>query len=794
MIAAFLILDATSAQAQGRVPYYVTRLARGTNPLPLQITKRLASVGVPGFGNLFHAIDRSSFLTLDTYGLNIHSIIAMHESLFPNKRKLFLPEGMGELKKLEDNVPNLITNRQNEDGWKFPPSKTLLFESAIPAYLVTSAEEKIVLPSAAQLSEMITYYHQVLADPRGRFAQQMSAVTNLGLFGTSEDAVSILNLAQADFESFNPFKDAFITRALLSLRAYNELQQLAQIRLAETNSNKEPVLLSPVWNGVQQEMLERKKNLHIPSERIASTWETSPDVVNREIIARHPFAYVLANTSEKVTRDWLALRDSIDEQFNQAVMKENVVSQLRRDLSIKRPAPFTPPTIPAVKLGTGFNWPTVKPKTSSTPAPETVTPTAKPVPETAPVAKPALAQPTVSSAESIALPTPPKEKTPRKKQSVQPPAKKPAVQPQNTVTRARRSSDDFNKIQQVHLTLETYLKEHDDQLPPDGHALRFAVYRILKDVKKNDPDNPEAKALSDLWKSHLKLRGGSNGQAHHYDRTRQELEQYVAEHNGSYPPNSSALTRAIYRLLKQNPTDENGDIKAIRELWDKHYQKHPTRAPRNSHTPAQILAELTAYFETNETLPPNGSLYQAMRKALQKDKKNPQRDPTVLAIEQLWESRRQLPRYTTQEVYQNIVKFYEENGHLPKGVHKLYTLAYARMNNPELQNDPYVQALKQFWQEKQIQAIKDFGKTPKGERTNHNVSTVSTPREQVDPSAAQTPEQTLAQLQEKLNRFIKEHGRIPSENSTDPEEQNLRRAVQNLLNTALQLSALLTSR
>ena len=147
-----------------RMPRKVVTLHSGLHPQITQATGRLTQVTVPGFGGFFNSVDRPLLLKGGSFGLNIHPIIAMHEAIFPNHKKQILPEGLADLKRLENNVPDLIASPRNENGWTVfsPNTKKLFFESAVPAYLFTTTEEEIVLPSAVQLSEMLTYYRQIV--------------------------------------------------------------------------------------------------------------------------------------------------------------------------------------------------------------------------------------------------------------------------------------------------------------------------------------------------------------------------------------------------------------------------------------------------------------------------------------------------------------------------------------------------------------------------------------------------------------------------------------------------------
>ena len=787
-----------------RVPRSVVTLRTGLNPQITQATGRLAHASVPGFGGFFNSVDRSLLIKGGTFGLNIHPIIAMHETIFPNHKKLIFPEGLADLKRLETNVPDLIASPRNENGWTIfsPNTKTLFFESALPAYLLTTTEEEIVLPSAPQLGEMLTYYRQIVGGvgtkgvfPPDYFAQQMSAVTNLGLFGTQNDAVDILRVAQTDFGSFDRFKDLFLTRSLLNLGAYDELQQLAKVRLAETDKNtKEPLLLSSVWAGVQKIALQAGKRLNIPQERISTQEDDFPPFLQREIIAHHSVNYVLGNPSVEVTQDWLALRAGLDELFNQAAAQANVKALLRQELSLPHPED-NPLRLPKKPVRTfGFASPLTVPTVTTQPVRPVSTSAraAEPQPAVAdeqPAPEVPITAPTANNDDLILeLPAKPKTtpaapvaktgKTTSVRRETVPTVQTPAKPRGNPTWKTK------NTPQSVRERLENYIRENDNQLPPNNHTLRVTVYTILK---KADPADSDVQAIRELWQARIKPRGWQNQKPqHHYDEIREELEEYIDVHGGLPPTESSLRKRAKYVRETGDPNDP--DVQAVTELLAGHRQK-------NLRTPAVVRQELETYMqEHNGQLPVSNT---PIRRRVDDVKTNGDpNDPDVQAIIALLTDNAIRVKRTPEKVRLELETYLKEHDgqYPPNGDPLNRAIRRLLKQNPTDENE-HVAVIRALWN-KHLSDVREASRQ-RLKTDNPAARVTGAPKPNLDPA------QRAQQVREDLEQYAGEHdGQLPPDGHPlrsaayrikerfDPQDKNVQAIIDLLQNNKQRRGAL----
>lgn len=591
-----------------RVSRRFVRVSHGTYTTISRARHRLARVSVPGYGPFFKSVDRSLLLEGGSFDLNIHPIIAMHEEFYPKDQKNILPTGLAELQRLENKTPDFIANPKYQAGFGSVPSsiQPFLFESAIPVYLISDAEE-IFIPSAGQLGDMLTYYRQILGGvgtrgvfPYEYFAQQMSAVSNLGLFGSVEDAQYILRVARTDFGAFDDFKDLFITRALLNLEAYNELQTLADIRLAEKDSNKEPKDLSAVWIGVQTLVRQNGQRLTIPQERIRAAVDSCPEFLQKQIIAHHPFNYVLSNPSLEVTEDWWNLRVGINELFARARAQEvekEVTAQVLQTLTVSHlPVQHIPVTQSSVP-----------PRASEPQAPQEVVPE---VPAEDPVEA-------VTPLPEVTSPVPNVVKKERKKREPKPTISPVVPKPAKRKTQAKADLPAAGTAHQTLLDVTSYLSTYtllprklrkraqyacqtgnpDDpdvqaltQLLADHsqhsrrtpktvraelereiaklHRLPVSGTRVRRRAEQvretGDPNDPDVQAIIALLTQHA-----IQGKRDPYN-LRRDLEEYLRNNNGQYPPVKDPMMIAIPRVLRENKGSKEEDVQVLRQLWQQH--------------------------------------------------------------------------------------------------------------------------------------------------------------------------------------------------------------------------------
>ena len=316
--------------------------------------------------------------------------------------------------------------------------------------------------------------------------------------------------------------------------------------------------------------------------------------------------------------------------------------------------------------------------------------------------------------------------------------------------------------------LEQYLKEHDDKLPPHNTSLRIRYYRALKTGDPQDPNVAAIRKMVDERKQQRTSRSPEN--------VFEELTQYLSGHNDQLPPHSSALYQAAAFIIKN--FSNNPLAQQIKEMVTSRQQR-PNRISPHDRSPKQMREDLEVYFADHDVLHPRTLLAQAARQMLRKSDPN---DPDVQAVRALLDAHRQNLKRTPQSVYEETRAYFEENGHLPNDGRALHAAAlwYMKKGDPD---DPYIIALRNYWQEKKTRAVTTFW-------TEREITgeTPQVPRPMSVPIAVQKQIFTPESLSEALNRFITQNGRLPSATSTDPAERNLRTTAEQLIKEALEVA------
>lgn len=133
------------------------------------------------------------------------------------------------------------------------------------------------------------------------WGRQMASVSNLGLYGTGEDADLIIRIALNVPPYYRAATDIITARALLSLEAYTPLKQFAAVRAKDG-------LLPAHWQGISQYVTEELPSLDLPAVSTKGTAEVITKGLQNKLQEWNALNALHANTGAEATRDWINLR------------------------------------------------------------------------------------------------------------------------------------------------------------------------------------------------------------------------------------------------------------------------------------------------------------------------------------------------------------------------------------------------------------------------------------------------------------------------------------------------------
>ncbi len=161
----------------------------------------------------------------------------------------------------------------------------------------------------------------------------MSAVTNIGFFSTAESADLIITAAKkVQSGILTGPTDVIAVWALLNLKAYGEIQTLADIRLNAVDGNGTPMMLPYEWGEIQKYMQANHLDLVIPQGRIAPVAEKS--TLSRIPMAEgwlgyyNPYNPFTANPSAENTANFMQLRKAMVEKAMTIQVKQSVTEAI----------------------------------------------------------------------------------------------------------------------------------------------------------------------------------------------------------------------------------------------------------------------------------------------------------------------------------------------------------------------------------------------------------------------------------------------------------------------------------
>ena len=214
-----------------------------------------------------------------------------------------------------------------------PSEQEYMFLYGYPAIAI---ESPLVL-THKQVDNAIHIYKKVINETsalsgKGNYFENwgklMSAITNIGLFGSAAEADFVVKGAQKMGGGLltGP-TDVIAVRALLNLKAYDKIQQLADYRLSAVDDTGKPLMLPYEWGEIQQYMQENGLELVIPQERIFQV----PDPIlsympTAEAWLGHYNSYNLfaVDPSAQTTKDWLDLRKGMENKVTALEVQHSI--------------------------------------------------------------------------------------------------------------------------------------------------------------------------------------------------------------------------------------------------------------------------------------------------------------------------------------------------------------------------------------------------------------------------------------------------------------------------------------
>ncbi|WP_428075644.1 hypothetical protein [Candidatus Avelusimicrobium luingense] len=715
---ALALIDNLSSKRVPRRPQTFAQLENGTSASLREATARLTQVPVPGYGIYFQQLRRNDFLAMGNFGLNIQRIMDMYTKIYPTGKTVVISKNFSDMFAQTLRTNDIITHEKGIEKWLELRGleKQAFFESGLPAALVEPTDE-LIIPSFTQMDVAQNYWLGVANGQvektvyaENGFAQYASAAVNLGWFGTPQLAApAILQMARRDYGLFDLWKDYFFTRALLNLGAYKELQELALIRLKETDSQRQPKQLAAVWRGIKNVIPKNKARLIIPEDRIALQDEPLPELLREDLILHHPFAYVLLNGSQEVTVLWQEIRHGLDEQFSQAALQVGVGTLLAKQWE-KLAARRLQTSAPAPRVELEYDEPET-PDLSTEDVAATDSEDIAPINE---LIEEVDQQPVSTRSRKVRTPASVRQELAEFIENHHG-----ALPPHNSALRqaifsltshASASTDpDIQWIQQMiedhsvyhkyttpakaRKDLEEYIQLHDGELPPNNSGLRQKIRRM----KKQFPEDPDMAIIDQLLSTNSSHSKGRQSVLRSPAQVRQDLLTYLNKHNGQIPPAGGPLRTLIYKTLRiENPNDP--DVIALRTLWQNHVQPRGGKVTR---TPANVRQELENYLtEHDNKLPPQNNALRAAAYKISKvgDQNNSDVQEIIRLLQTYGGKHNIITRgKTAADCRAELETYFADNTRLPTNGSPLYTFAYKIMKIGD-PNDPDVIAIKEMWQ------------------------------------------------------------------------------------------------
>ena len=214
--------------------------------------------------------------------------------------------------------------------------KEYFYVAAFPEQVIEGG----VIPSKGMLESALAYNRnlalQGIDGSLDSWARQMGAITNLGLFGTAQDARLIVDSAKQVTGAEKGVTDVIAVRALVNILgadAYKYVKELVAFRLQATDSLGNPAQLSYAWVELSTYMEANGLPLDIPLERISSIPVMGLTKDAEKLLGKYN-AYNLYNKEAAVqlTEKFKELRGHVQETLG----KQEILSQIAQKISTPR--------------------------------------------------------------------------------------------------------------------------------------------------------------------------------------------------------------------------------------------------------------------------------------------------------------------------------------------------------------------------------------------------------------------------------------------------------------------------
>ena len=210
-------------------------------------------------------------------------------------------------------------------------------------FYITAFPERVleggVVPSKEMLEGALAYTRGVVLEgvdgSLDAWARQMGAITNLGLFGTAQDAQLIVDSAKQVTGAEKGVTDVIAVRALvniLGLDAYKYVRELLTFRLQATDSLGNPEKLSYAWRDLSVYMDRNGLPLDIPKGRISSIPVMGITRDAEQLLGKYN-AYNLYNKEAAIelTEKFKELRGHVQTEIRKAQIQEDVGAAVRSE-------------------------------------------------------------------------------------------------------------------------------------------------------------------------------------------------------------------------------------------------------------------------------------------------------------------------------------------------------------------------------------------------------------------------------------------------------------------------------
>lgn len=212
--------------------------------------------------------------------------------------------------------------------------RDLLFLNAFPHLHITQGHDI----TAADRLYALNYFRKAAtvavahpATSANIWGRNMSIISNMGIYGSATDAILILEITKAAPAKFTAYTDVITARALISLGAFKELQQLAALRTVNGT-------LPAHWKGIA----DYASTHELPAELPAVAEGQVPALTEEAKTALqewNPLNLHHENVSAQATEEWLSLREGananvISDDAGKTILQTPVRPTIQNDLKL----------------------------------------------------------------------------------------------------------------------------------------------------------------------------------------------------------------------------------------------------------------------------------------------------------------------------------------------------------------------------------------------------------------------------------------------------------------------------